>query len=118
MSAALTPEEREAAVSRLSAAFADDVLEVEEFERRVTKVYDATTTHALVALTHDLPVAESRAVSRADSHAIDTDRAPVQRIRSVLSRDVWSSAISPFVSADGATAMARPRSYESRGGCC
>jgi hypothetical protein len=98
MSAALSPEEREAAVSRLSAAFADDVLEVSEFERRLTKVYEAQTAHALVALTHDLPVpaadsgpkgsprSGSKAVSRAESRALDMDRLPVQKIRSVLSR--------------------------------
>lgn len=96
MASELTPGEREAAVSKLSAAFADDVLELEEFERRLTGVYEATTTHALVALTRDLPTPDRPAPSgepdaptalsrRADSSALDVDRAPIQHVRSVLS---------------------------------
>ena len=98
MGTALTPEERDLAVSRLSAAFADDVLEIDEFERRLTKVYEATTSLALAVLTQDLPLpaddatrAGSRALARPASRALDVDRAPVQKIRSVLSsveRDV------------------------------
>jgi hypothetical protein len=51
----LTPEEREAAVARLSAAFARDVLTVTEYERRVTEVYRAPNAVALAELTADLP---------------------------------------------------------------
>ena len=92
MASDLTPQEREVVVSRLSAAFADDVLEIDEFERRLTKVYEATTSQALVALTRDLPqpvddaaATGSKAVAPAGSRALDVDRAPVQTIRSVLS---------------------------------
>lgn len=97
MASELTPGEREAAVSKLSAAFADDMLEMEEFERRLTGVYEATTAHALVALTRDLPTPDRPAASgepdhaptalsrRVDSSALDVDRAPIQHVRSVLS---------------------------------
>ena len=51
----LTPEEREAAITRLSTAFARDVLTVTEYERRVTEVYRATSHAALNDLTADLP---------------------------------------------------------------
>lgn len=89
MSEIIGPQDREAAVTRLSTAFADDLLEVSEFERRVTKVYEARTRHALVALTHDLPEAstpaKSRALARPEPRAIDLERAPRQEIRSVFS---------------------------------
>jgi hypothetical protein len=51
-----TAAERESAVERLSAAFAHDVLSLDEFERRVTSVYGATAGTELAALTADLPV--------------------------------------------------------------
>ena len=49
--------EREAVVARLSAAFAEDRISLEEFERRVEEVYKAATSVALTRLTSDLPVA-------------------------------------------------------------
>ena len=51
------PAEREAAIARLSAAFADDVLHIEEFERRVAEAYRVQNSRALALLVDDLPVA-------------------------------------------------------------
>ncbi len=86
MSEIIGPEEREVAVRRLSTAFADDLIEVSEFERRVSKVYEAQTRHALVALTHDLPdEARSTSVAKRPARPVDVARAPVQQIRSVFS---------------------------------
>src|SRR5687768_11018733 len=51
----LSPAEREAAIARLSAAFAQDVLPVEEFEQRVAAVYRAGSPVDLSALVADLP---------------------------------------------------------------
>lgn len=50
-----TPERRDAAVERLSAAFARDLLTTEELERRVAAAYGAATLPELDALTRDLP---------------------------------------------------------------
>jgi hypothetical protein len=50
-----TAAEREAAVERLSDAFAQDVLALEEFERRVATAYRAASTQDLVRLLADLP---------------------------------------------------------------
>jgi hypothetical protein len=46
---------RERAIAALSDAFANDALEVEEFERRVTLAHTSETTEAITALTADLP---------------------------------------------------------------
>ena len=51
--------EREAAIQRLSAAFAADVLPLEELERRLDAVYQAATRSELERLTADLPSAET-----------------------------------------------------------
>jgi len=48
-------EARERAIAALSDAFANDVLEVEEFERRVTLAHTSETVQAIAALTADLP---------------------------------------------------------------
>jgi|SRR6185312_3167148 len=48
-------EARERAIAVLSDAFANDVLEVEEFERRVTLAHTSETAEAIAALTADLP---------------------------------------------------------------
>ena len=53
--AAVSPEQREAAVARLSAAFANDELTLDEFEHRVDSVYKASTQGALVRIVQDLP---------------------------------------------------------------
>lgn len=48
-------EAREAAVARLSAAFAHEVLSLDEFERRTTDAYRAASGTELAALVADLP---------------------------------------------------------------
>jgi hypothetical protein len=68
--------ERERVIARLSEAFAQDQLEVEEFERRVSLAYEARATAALVRLTRDLPAAAAPPALR--------DEPPAQ-IASVLS---------------------------------
>jgi hypothetical protein len=60
----LTPEERESAIAQLSAAFARDVMTVEEYERRVTEVYRVTTPAALAELVSDLPGARPPAATQ------------------------------------------------------
>lgn len=51
----VTPAQREAAIVRLSTAYARDILPVDEFERRVASVYRASTLAALTEITEDLP---------------------------------------------------------------
>src|SRR5688500_19056327 len=53
--APVTQAQRETVVERLSSAFAHDVIEVDEFERRVAEAYRAATRGDLVRLTADLP---------------------------------------------------------------
>ena len=53
----LTPAERDAAIVRLSAAFAEDVIDVEEFERRAAAVFHAASAAELAGLVADLPEA-------------------------------------------------------------
>ncbi len=48
-------EARERVIAALSDAFANDALEVEEFERRVTLAHTAETVEAIAALAADLP---------------------------------------------------------------
>ena len=62
---AVSAAEREAAVARLSAAFANDVLTLDEFERRMESVYSASTQGALVQIVKDLPGEPARAPSDA-----------------------------------------------------
>lgn len=64
------PAAREAAIQRLSTAFAQDYLSAEEFERRVTEVYRAVTESAVAAVIADLPAAtESRPVGPVEAMA-------------------------------------------------
>ena len=65
---AVRPEARDAAIERLSSAYARDLLPVEEFERRVALVYRASTTEALEGMTADLP-AEAPVPAEAGSTA-------------------------------------------------
>lgn len=53
----LADEDRQRTIARLSDAYAQDVIAVEEFERRVEAVYRASERAELVALTQDLPTA-------------------------------------------------------------
>jgi hypothetical protein len=50
----ITPAERERVVEQLSAAFAHDVVQLDEFERRVGLAYSAASPSELRALTQDL----------------------------------------------------------------
>jgi hypothetical protein len=60
----VVPEDREATIQRLSAAYADDHLSTEELERRVADAYSVTTHEALARLTADLPAPTGVAVTR------------------------------------------------------
>jgi len=51
----VAPEAREIAIQRLSTAFEQDYLSADEFEERLTEVYRAASSNALVAITADLP---------------------------------------------------------------
>lgn len=51
---ALSPAERERVVEQLSEAFANDVVGMDEFERRVARAYAAASVAELRALTEDL----------------------------------------------------------------
>lgn len=53
----LAPAQREAIIERLATAFANDVIDIDEYDRRVTAVYGATTLGELTALVSDLGVA-------------------------------------------------------------
>ena len=53
---------KELAISRLSEAFADDALGVDEFERRIELVHDAVTAEDLRRLLSDLPAAGAASV--------------------------------------------------------
>ena len=51
----ISPDQRQRAVDRLCAHFAEDHLDTDEFERRLDLAYAAQTRHELVALEQDLP---------------------------------------------------------------
>lgn len=90
-----SPEEQETAVKLLTAAFADDAIPVDEFERRVAEVYRAETGSALEAITRDLPraaaegtvepAAAKAAVPATLEHEGHLARRPRQKVQSVLS---------------------------------
>ena len=84
--APVTQAQREAAVERLSSAFAHDVIELAEFERRVADAYRAGTRADLVRLTADLP-ADTRGVAGLPiaREAGDAAAPMPTRIRSVFS---------------------------------
>ena len=54
---ALSTPQREQAIARLSQSFADDVISMDEFERRAELVYKAVTVADLQLLVADLPTA-------------------------------------------------------------
>lgn len=64
-------EEKESAVARLSAAFADDRVTLEEFERRVEEVYKAATPMALAKLTSDLPAPKPAGIDEKRQMIVD-----------------------------------------------
>lgn len=76
------PAEREAAIARLSTAFADDVLHIEEFERRVAEAYRVQSSTALARLVDDLPAPEA-ASTVAAQHVTPAARLAT-RIRSIF----------------------------------
>lgn len=81
-------EERDTTVKLLTAAFTDDAIAVDEFERRVAAVYQAESTKALEEITRDLPAAAPGAVNVPtviDQSMSVAHRRPLQRVRSVLS---------------------------------
>ena len=82
ISPALLPA-RERVIARLTDSFARDVLSVEEFERRLSRAYEAGTVEALDALAVDLP-----AVAPPDAPA--PPAGPPLRIASVLSNVIRS----------------------------
>jgi hypothetical protein len=66
----VTPEERELAITRLSDAFARDVLALDEFERRVAEAYRAQTQIELAETTRDLPESPAAASSLAPARPL------------------------------------------------
>src|SRR5688500_3382783 len=81
----LTTAEREATVARLSSAFADDVIPMEEFERRTTAAFRASSPAELAALLADLPAPASSATIAAGRADGMTTLVPApQSIRAVF----------------------------------
>jgi hypothetical protein len=80
----IAPEERDAAIARLSTAFERDILPVDEFERRTAAVYRATTVARLDELTGDLPDAAGPAADLAADEPGPRTRMP-SRITTILS---------------------------------
>ena len=81
----LASDDRERAVARLSDAFAQDVLPVEEFERRLDAVYAATDRTQLDLLTRDLPSGATTSVPGVASTARSRDLTDTRRLSSVFS---------------------------------
>ena len=75
----ITPAERERVVEQLSAAFAHDLVAMDEFERRVALAYQASSPQELRGLTEDLGPASS-----ASTAPVPTSQT-MQRVRAVLS---------------------------------
>ena len=86
----VTADERDAAVKRLTSAFAEDAIEMAEFERRVAAVYRAGDAEALAALTRDLPEVAGAGTSNVPAPR-DTSRAVAPRPRSRRIASVFSS---------------------------
>jgi len=82
----VSDKERESAVGRLTAAFTDDAIPVDEFERRVALVYTVESPAALQEIMSDLPAAASGAtnVPAPLDRSTAIARPPHQRIASVL----------------------------------
>jgi len=79
-------EEREASVKLLTAAFANDAIAVDEFERRVAEVYRVLDAKALQAITQDLPAApQGAAVPATTNQSTSVAHRPAQKFKSVLS---------------------------------
>jgi hypothetical protein len=81
-------EHRELAISALQDAFAHDVLDVEEFERRVTLAHRSDSLAELDALTSDLALevgGERPATSTGAALAVTPEARPLQTIRGLMS---------------------------------
>lgn len=79
----VSDDDRQRSIARLSDAYAQDVIAMEEFERRVEAVYRASERTELAAVTHDLPAAAAEQGARtAVTSDEDRDR---RRISSVFS---------------------------------
>jgi len=76
-------DDRQRAIARLSDAYAQDVIAVEEFEHRVEAVYRASERGELVALTQDLPT--TAAEKGAKTSVAISDDSDHRRISSVFS---------------------------------
>ena len=82
----MTQAQRETVVERLSSAFAHDVIEVDEFERRVEEAYRAATRGDLVRLTADLPPSASQVTGVAAARASAESPAPLPvRVKGLFS---------------------------------
>lgn len=75
-SRAISPEERERAVQRLGAHFAEDHIDMRELERRLDLVFAAASRDELAALEQDLPALRSAAAAEA-AEARDDALAPL-----------------------------------------
>lgn len=90
----VSPDEREAAVKLLTTAFADDVIAVDEFERRVAAVYGAESSGALQEVISDLPApaatgpAPVPAVVEAPTPLVRRSSQQVQSVLSAVERRV------------------------------
>jgi len=81
----LAGTERERVVSRLSDAFAQDVIVVEEFERRVEAVYRAATRADLDLLVRDLPSPTPASTQRSAASSLAPSTDSDRRIAAVFS---------------------------------
>ncbi|HEY6478206.1 MAG TPA: DUF1707 domain-containing protein [Polyangia bacterium] len=78
---------RERAIATLSDAFANDALDVEEFERRVTRAHTSESAEEITALTADLPAATTALVPTGVALAPavpDGGEAPVETVYAIF----------------------------------
>jgi hypothetical protein len=79
-------EERDRAIAVLSDHFAEDHLDVDEFERRVTAAHNAQTGEELVALTRDLPATKLPAtIPKTQLMVPETQVTPRQTLLAIMS---------------------------------
>ena len=64
--------DRESTIARLTTAFAEDQISLEEFERRVEEVYRAASSTALARLTEDLPAPAPAEPAAPDAIAVSS----------------------------------------------
>ena len=88
-------DRREQVITRLSEGYAQDVIDVDELERRLDVAHGAGTVAELEALVADLAPTTSTALALAGPTAIDDpDRAQTKRLRVIMSsverRGRWS----------------------------